>query len=372
MTIYIFSLLIFIFLSIVLKAYYEINQRKSQILIIFTFIVIFGVLAGIRHFEVGTDTKLYSSLFLSSGMNSTWENIATSKYPVYDLYSSVLYRVNDNPQIMIFVNSLIIICSVGYSVKKLSLQPYTSCILYITLYFYFNSMNISRQYIAMGLLLIGVTFLLDNKIKHYFIIYVLAVLVHSTAIFGIVFYLLYRIKWTSKKFVILVILGGILPSILDKLLQLYVSFFPYYEMYGNTQSATDNITSQSEGNKILLSLFYLVFLIIGLYIRNRKEIIDQKKFDFLNAIVLMGVLIGIIFYKNILISRVEMYFTIFMIIYIPETIENFNLIYLKNIQTRKKIKFLIYFTVILISMIPMFFQLNKGISGVIPYKFFFD
>ncbi|MFB5430445.1 EpsG family protein [Enterococcus casseliflavus] len=362
----------FICFSIIGKLFSETYSFNIRSFNKFWYIVIFGGVAGLRHISVGTDTELYAQLFLRSGKTFTLENFFNSKYPVYDFYSSILYRVNDNTQIMIFVNSLIIIWCVGYFINKVSLQPFVSYILYITLYFYFTSMNISRQYLAVSFLLLGVTALLNKKEKIFFVFYVLAALTHSTAIIGIVFFILFKIKWNNKKYAVLTIICTLGPFFIDRALILFVRFFPAYEMYGNAQSTTDNIASQSEGNKIILSLFYLVFLIVGLYIRKYIDTHGKKKFDFMTAIAFIGVIIGILFYNNILISRMEMYFTVFFTIYIAEIVEYFSRIYIKNTRNKSTSKALIYFTIILISLIPMFFQLNKGLSGVTPYKFFWN
>ena len=79
---------------------------------------------------------------------------------------------------------------------------------------------------------------------------------------------------------------------------------------------------------------------------------------------------GTVFYKSVLMTRVILYLSIFSIVYISEVIDLFIL----NIDTtsvnRGYTRFLVVCGVIAITCVPLYMQLNKNLSDVIPYVSF--
>lgn len=355
------------FISLLLKIIQDGGLMKVRKFYIIAFAMIFGIVSALRNVTVGVDTRLYTILFGQMGYSYDFVH---SKYPLYEMLNVGLHHISDNPQILTACNSILITICISLGINQFSKNTFLSGFLYVSLYFYFYSMNISRQYLALGILLVAVIRLFKNKPIHFFILYIAAVLVHSTAIVGGIFYVIYKIKWNIKKYAILtfVVISSFL--LYDKLIELFIRFFPIYGGYFSENSNGVTLLSQSEGNKILLTFFYLIYLILGIFISYKYQDKLDIKFEFLTAVMIISVVSGLIFSKNILIGRIELFFTLYIIFYIPEVNYYLSKLFSKSLNDQKIYLYLLNFFVLAISVVPMVFQLMKNISGVVPYEIF--
>ena len=86
--------------------------------------------------------------------------------------------------------------------------------------------------------------------------------------------------------------------------------------------------------------------------------------------MVLTIILGIIFSKQILISRLVLYFSLFAVIYIPMIMQNVAEVFKENIQEQFLVASILDMTIIVIMMVPMTLQLTRNISGVIPYFVF--
>lgn len=372
MRIYLFSITLFVIFSLVLFLLSKISIVNSKNIYLLPFMLIFGSISMFRDVGVGVDTELYTRLFNGTQGVLKLDTLMQSKYPLYELYSSLMYKISNNPNMIIFSNAFIVIVGITIIIRKLSPNTFVSAFLFISFYFYFHSLNLSRQYIALVLLWIGITYLMKNRNFCFLFFYVCATLVHSTAIIGIVFYLLYKINWNKLRYFILTIITMILPLIMNSLLYLFVKVFPKYSFYLNTQSGSDSLSSQGQGNKIYLTLFYALFLILGLFLQSKLKYNKKTKFAFYNAIMIIACTLGIVFSKDVIMSRIEFYFSILIIIYIPEVINELFKFLAANKENKNLYESISFVFIILISLVPMLYQLAGNISGVTPYSSFLN
>lgn len=359
---------LYIILGIIINFSFE--NKAARLFQSLSMIVILGGLSAARAVSVGADTQLYNNLYSWDFEAGDWQS---SKYPLYSLYTYCLHFISSNPQIIIAMNSLIIVTLVAITIYSYSENVFLSNILYVTLYFFFNSMNISRQFLAIGILLVATVYLNKNKIWLFWILYIVACLVHSTALVGIVFFVIHVIHWNKTRFILSGALGIVLLIFYKIILNLFIVFFPAYSMYsiGTSDTHVETLSSQSNGGTLLVTIFYLLFICIATLCKVRfQDENREKRFTFLTVVMIIAVMFGIIFYKNILMTRVISYLSIFSIVYIPEVIDLFIL----NIDTtsvnRWYIRFLVVCGVIAITCVPLYVQLNKNLSDVIPYVSF--
>ncbi|WP_262338906.1 EpsG family protein [Lactiplantibacillus plantarum] len=362
---------LYIILGIIINFSFE--NKAARIFQSLSMIVILGGLSAARAVSVGTDTQLYNNLYSWDFEAENWQNILSSKYPLYSLYTYCLHFISSNPQIIIVMNSLIIVTSVAIAIYSYSENVFLSNILYVTLYFFFNSMNISRQFLAIGILLVATVYLNKNKIWLFWILYIVACLVHSTALVGIIFFVIHVIHWNKTRFILSGSLGIVLLIFYKIILNLFIVLFPAYSMYsiGTSDTNVDTLSSQSNGGTLLVTIFYLLFICIATLCKVRfQDENREKRFAFLTVVMIIAVVFGIVFYKNILMTRVILYLSIFSIVYISEVIDLFIL----NIDTtsvnRWCIRFLVVCGVIAITCVSLYVQLNKNLSDVIPYVSF--
>lgn len=139
-----------------------------------------------------------------------------------------------------------------------------------------------------------------------------------------------------------------------------------YAIYSQTSNGLVTVSSVSNGGQIFVFLFFLIFIIAELVLI-RKSATRSKEDIFLTYVVCIAVVLGIVFSKQVLISRMTTYFAIFVIIYIPKIISQSIMALTNNWKSTIATNYLVSSVVILITLIPMTVQLIRNISGVVPY-----
>jgi len=90
----------------------------------------------------------------------------------------------------------------------------------------------------------------------------------------------------------------------------------------------------------------------------------------LSVLAFTGTMLSMIFSKNVLMIRILMYFSIYMIIYVPMVINKVvSCLAGKERAIRFPISFLMNAGTIVVTLIPLVVQLAKNIAGVVPYTF---
>lgn len=318
-----------------------------------------GLLMALRGASVGTDTQLYSRLYEQIARSENMFSVIKSA-PIYVVYNKAVSLITNETQWIVVFNALVIMIGIGVFIYKNSSNAVMSIYFYITLYFYFKSFNISRQFIAVVLVANSYYFLKNNNIRKYLILIFAAIFIHNTAVVGLILFPLKLVKWTNIKIYFLAIATTIAMMSFDKLLLIFLRIFPRYKMY--LINSTTSISDVSQGKKILVTFFYLAIVVLCMfYLTYKKQNELTNELYFLTAIMTIAVVIGIVFYNNILISRIEIYFSLFIIIYIPLVIKLVG-----------KSKLFWYCSFMVITAIPMIVQLRGNISGVVPYNFFWN
>lgn len=357
MSIYI-SVLVFFSLCIPLE---KLSSAKKKYVASLMMLVLI-ILGTIRSNSVGSDTANYQKLFINNSLID-YKNIAqTSKgMLIYDYFSKILSSISQNPQIITLVLTLLTSLFILFFILKISRYPIFSVYLYYVLYFYFFSLNGARQSFAMSLSLIAYVLFKDNKYRILSIaLLIIAIGIHSTAVITIIYFLLSKIKLSNKLLMSFMIISSLSLLLIDKVIYYFLLIFPRYTMYfsGGEHSFSD----VGQGNKILLSFFYLI-LILVFYFLNKKNFFNEKRLSHI-FIFSLGAIIGIVFSKNLLMSRMEIYFTIFSIISIPDI---YDYIYTKTKEKREMLILLSILSIIVFSVV-FFAQLLSNSSGVVPYS----
>lgn len=359
MRFYLINFIIFILYSSVIQIS---NSKHKRELLFGIYIIHFTTIAGCRSITVGTDTRLYNNIFISTINTSLPELISNSKFVGYSLWMKIIALLfNKSYENFLFISAFVtntLLFQVVYKIKNLSL--FSVAYLYITFYYFYQSMNIARQYLAISLCL--VFFYLIVYEKKYFkgiLFWLLAVSIHSTSIVCIVFIPLSKINWNLKKYGYLSAFTILVLFFYNRIFTIFQYFFHDYQIYNENQYS-------ASGTRILLVLFQLVILLFGLIMTNKHKKIYTNDIYVLQSIILISTIIGIFYSNNQLIVRMQIYFEIFSIMYIP-------LLFLKMTPSKLKInKFnIIFFGILLILLVPYFYQVLKNYGDIIPYTTFF-
>lgn len=324
-----------------------------------------ALVAAVRAPSVGTDVKTYQSLFLNTITGDV--SILTEKSEVYSLYNQILGYISHSPQIITAANSIIICVLTALFIYRIGVHELFATYLFISMYFYANSLNTARQYVAVAIVLNALVFLLQKRYLPYFILILLAVGVHTSAIVGLTFLPISLIKWNRVWAIIFTFTMIIVGFLYNLLLTIFVSLFPVYQSY-LSDTANQGVGAGTTGKGAVL--FYDLFLLlvfVGLFWAIRKwEIKLTDTEATLLALYSVSVVLGLIFYKVILFQRIMMFFSIIGIVAIPILCDKITAIFFQGKYARIWISIGIFAVTFAVYVI----QLQKGYGGVTPYQTF--
>lgn len=350
MTIY-FILYIFIAVGGVLFFAKGTSDKKKKIFLGVSFLLMLFIM-GFRTLSVGTDTKLYYDIFLNnSGLTLKNINFKSDSSLIYSIYNLLLSFITKDYRILIFCNSFIICFLTCRFIYKNSNNVIASTLFFIAFYHFFQAMNISRQYIAIMIVANAYEYLKNKNIFKYIIAVIIALLIHNTAIIAFSIIPLAYMKKDKIKIVYL-IFWAIACFYWNDILNLFARIFSHYSLYTNSSL----IEEVGRNRKIIITFIY--FIIQMMYLISRKKLKDNKAKEEMQLLYYLNwitIIIGVCSTNVLLLSRIESYFSILNIMYIPKV---FNLM---------KDKQIFYFGMICIMIIPMYFQLKTGNAGVVPY-----
>lgn len=369
MLVYYASIIVYIFGYSLMALIKRGLKLSGNFLFISLFVVVFGGVSASRATTVGTDTGTYGAIFTSIGSSYGSQTILSSKYPLYELYNYLLYQISPNIQIITAANAIIIAIMIGKALSKLSISFFFSSLLYVVGYYYFQSMNIGRQFIAAALIMLGTAYLLEGRVKTFWLFEFLAVLIHSTALVGVLFFIVYIIHWSKKNIILFVTISLAFFSLLPKMMPLILKIFPSYALYDNESGAL-SLATQSNGGQTYVYLLYLIIMVIGTLLSNNYAKFRDQKFIFLSLIMGLTIILGIVFSKQVLISRLVLYFSLFVVIYIPMVMQSISEAFLQKPQEKLLVTSILNTAIIVIMLVPMTLQLTRNISGVVPYFVF--
>ncbi|MBS1014260.1 EpsG family protein [Levilactobacillus brevis] len=335
-------------------------RQKAQIQKTIFCVLTFGTLGFIsasRASSVGTDVTLYENIFKSINYGMSAEN--NLGYVIYNKLIGNVFGYTGHE--ITAANSVLITILIGFFIWKVAEHYFVATFLYISLFYYATSFNISRQFIAMGLVLVAISFALDKKVMPWFILTVLATLFHATAIVAFPVYWLTKVHWDAKKTLSIFPITIFASFIFDAISNIFVRFFPHYEMY--ITGTQFNIADQGQGRVVLVKVFIL-FILLGLLLLYQKRygLISERHHNII-ALTTVGLSIGIVFYNNILLNRVELFYSILSIVFIPIAIDYISL----KFKEKDTVRLMLTIGILLITLVPYYIQVSGNYSGILPY-----
>ena len=275
----------------------------------------------------------------------------------YKIIAWICLLFTEDYAIIFAVTYAIIIGLTFYTIYKESPYPVLSVIIYFGAGFYFHSLNLMRQYLAISVLLFSYKYLIDKKYILYAAAIITASLFHSIAlIFAIALLLcdkeVFDLKRTIIVSILLLIFGRFIWRFIIDLIVNHTRFAVY-------------IGSKFDKSKLRIEdiIFNaILYLIIYYLYRHTKDVGRKEKF-FLNmqACSLFFMILASTMY---LLFRFSFIFGIFNIISIPYFLKK------SDIESKKKIAVLI---VLIITIGAYITKMNiiGNTDEVKPYKTIF-
>lgn len=295
-------------------------------------IIIPSLVAGFRAATVGTDLSIYGIRFyncayesrnfgdLVSILNSTGEKNDIG----FHMINYILSRFSNNYHLGLFFYSFIAISCVYFAMKKLnklyriSIWPGMLCYFFALYNFSLNGM---KQSIAIAIVFLAITFLIEKNYKAYLILSMIAYFFHGSALITIPILFLYlilrdsKVKISSRKLygvlfalVMMLIIAVYLRSITNTLSQIGLTRSEYmFYLKGGQFTQNNGIDIWTSG-----LLFIFLFIDLIFYKKSNVLISDNTFFVFL---MLLGFMTSIATIIASYLGRINLYFTMINIAY---------------------------------------------------------
>lgn len=268
--IYGFILILILSLNIIFsKIHYT---KVSKILYLFIIGMIFTWFASIRGLSVGADTELYFNMYLygygpfEKGFNGFYGLAQISKFlgGDYRLFLTLTAIIlNYSLMLLIYRSNTIYYKEVVYS--------------YFALTYYVQSFNITRQLIAVVLVLLALTYFFDRKYLKSIFIFIIAISFHVTAILGLGLIFIRYLNISKKSAVVMAIFSFSIGSLFNIGFNIFASIFPRYNAIYNNDWSDKSITAGGVGLRV--TVISIILIILTIMILMRSDTVKLAKED---------------------------------------------------------------------------------------------
>lgn len=244
-----------------------------------------------------------------------------------------------------FVMGCLAYIPMGIYIKRNSKNYVYSLLVFFCLGLVNQSFNITRQYIAISLLLYSMKYVENRDFNKFFLYVLLVSSIHKTALLFLIVYPLYNKKKISNISVIIFVILIVTLLIFGGQIANFVNMFIYSNYYGRRPA------------DVGLSIFINFAILMAIFFfSNRNKERNTTFYIYMSSIVILLNLLGI---HIDLFNRIMLYFKIFYIISIPNMIKSIN-----------SYRYLFSVSIcILLSVFFIYVVFTTSMNGTIPYIF---
>lgn len=336
----------YIYILILLGFFSIFKRNKLLICISFLLLLIVG---GLRDFSVGTDTMNYLRLYEYGDNTSFMKGFEWG----YTLIQQFVYFYVGDYTFLVFVQMFLILLFFYIFILRESNNPLFSVFCFVALYYWLYSLNTTRQYLAIPLVLIGFSYLNEDKVKPFIGFVLMAMLFHTASFFSLLILLLRKDMFSiflGKGTLILSFVIGLTPLI-PILLGIFVGFFNMLGLDGFSMYLSDTSNYRIEGfslSRFLLTIYGCLLLLL----------LDNKVLFV--RIFIFGIILLNLFAFQPDVARLAQFFVCIQIVLIPNIP-----LYIKNENNIIPLQVIS----VLYMIITFFYLLNANVGEVVPYKF---
>lgn len=325
-------------------------SKKKSFLKIFIALLPMCITSAIRY-DVGWDyLKIYTNGFFLIGKGYMPHYF--SEIPFDFLVKKIYIVSNQNPDWLFIICSVLTFIFLTKAIKDQSINVVFSILLVFLIRYYFLTLNIVRQGIAMSIILCSYRFIKERNFKKYVITILLASCFHLMSLIYIPIYYIYMIDWKKKKNILLTIILPIFAIII------YFAVLKYTKYGGYINSIYND-------NNFLIHEIILSGTILFLAIMEKKNVVIEK--EYFDTYFPMQILIFIVSVCSKFLpvaDRIVWLLYIQYIFFIP--------IIIKNIKKSSQ-RILVTICLIMLMFTSVYMQTEISDSyNIIPYKTIFQ
>jgi hypothetical protein len=357
MAVYIIPIVVLYFFS-----YVKGKDIKKNIFIISCLYL--AIISGIR-FEVGTDYDVQISYYEWTVQGLTDSFLE----PGFRYYIRFINRFFGDKDFFFLFASFFVMFAFAFAIVKFVDEEYRimSLSLYITTTIFFATMNIERQYIAIGFLVFSLYFFKEKKYLFTILMYAIAISFHQSAVLFGIFYILYLLLNYGKNLKIMWIMNGMIifssvwmlfdfRPIIKKIAR--IVFLDKYVSYLDS-----SFFQTREMDSVFKCIIPLIIWFVIIYKYNAlKE--KESNIDYFIPCYFLYVFINNMFYGINVFIRMNMYFEWIIILLFPSLVSLG-----KDAMSRFSIKTTIMLYYLLLTVYGIF--INNG-HAVLPYQTIFQ
>lgn len=310
------ALLMFLFTVYVLKGRYVVYMRdtlsleKSQQYGKVGFVLLtafFVVLIAGRNSLVGNDTSGYMYAFATKDhLTKVMEGFQATEWG-YAFLQHVIRSSGGSFRCILVFEALIFVIPVAYMVFKYSRNPYTSLFLFFAFDYYLFGMTAIRQSIALGLCMLALEQAKRKKLIKFLLLVCVASTFHQTAMVFLPAYFLTKLS-LNKKYLLLTMLVGLAVYVFKDQIRVFIRQF----------ARIDYNEMPTGGTGMYVFLFTTV--VLDAFYSNQGALTWESNDMFSNLMIVAVIMFPVLQY-NPSIFRLHYYYSIAMIINIPNTIK---------------------------------------------------
>ena len=272
--------------------------------------------------------------------------------PYFELMNRIFYYISqffNAPWMLfsLFFTSTMVFILLG--IRDRSLNEYESLIIFMAL-FYFESMNIIRQFLAIAILFYAFRYVKSKKLAYYLIWVFIAGLVHTSAWFAIPIYFIYNYV-SLKSIVIFTAIGVLLSGKIAEGIFRINMFYKYYIYYINMLNDGGNF----------IRYFYLLLAAVGIIVYFQKKQLFDEEVPRILSVFIMGTAFPFVLGSHMGL-RITYYYASEIIILIPKMLDQLGI---KKSRSVMMLPFYVYYVLFLV----VDYMNNKGFS---PFVFYWN
>ena len=292
--------LILSLLPFTLKAEKYTAYQKYFFYALLIFIV---VITGLRSQYVGTDSISYF-LSYSELNNMTLAEAYDTRFEAgYVTLVRLVGFFSLSPYVFFFV-----ISAISFSIAFFLFRKYSGCVfLSILIFFcleYAHFSHVIRQSLALCILFCGIPCLLKGKKALFILFVVLATLFHESAFVGISFFVLNKIKFSRKTFIIFILIAVVLAVFNNVLWFLIAKLNLVYAVYATSHY---NVSGTNIFNDFMIRVLPgLLVLVFSLSVQ-KFPLSKEENFFYMLCLTFIG--ISIIAMSSLIFDRLGFYYS---------------------------------------------------------------
>jgi hypothetical protein len=373
------------------------SQRDKKLFVILSFSLIF-LINALRAPDIGIDLAHYYAQKYASFAYIPWGELQSVTISGdwelgFCVFCKLLTYISKDVQLFIIMSSVVTTIPFGYFIYKNSEDVVLSTVLFITYNIMFSNMNIIRQAMAVGILLIGYEYLKQKRYISYIIWVGISMLFHKSAIVALLMIAANIFKLNRKKMFILLIVIGLIPATYSVVFNYFLNI-PFlsdsYDIYLTISRHAIGYVNRNSLYQASLPLFALALNMLVLKpwqkhtdeieTRSSLKVISLKKGKlfirhnlphvekFEDSTIVLGTYLAAICrvftFFVFIVGRLNSYFTPFVLLAVPLSISR-----IRDAKLRKFIRILLY---ICMTLLFLYFGFKSAGSqyGTVPYKIY--